>query len=68
MTLRKHTNRECFLAIEWLESRGWSINADGTITRAQLQTKRLRHDRRARKAEPRYLVVLDRGASHNQAQ
>ncbi len=59
MTLRKHTNRECFLAIEWLESRGWSINADGTITRTQMQAKKITHDPRAN-AEPRYIVVLER--------
>ena len=57
MTLRKHTNREFRAAIEWLESNGWTINAAGTITCTQLQTKRLHRDPRTN-AEPRYHVVL----------
>ena len=31
---RRHTNREILAAIDALETRGWQINADGTITNA----------------------------------
>ena len=66
---RRHTNAELRQAVAWLEAAGWQINEDGTITRVQLQTKKLTHDPRAKNAEPRYHVVLDRGGgSHNQAQ
>ena len=57
----RHTNAEIRAGIEWLESEGWTMNDDGTITRTRLRTKRLRHDPRAKNAEPRYFVVLDRG-------
>ena len=56
MSRRRHTSREVSAGVAALERDGWSINEDGTITRAQLQAKRLRYDPRARKAAPRYLV------------
>ena len=58
---RRHTNAEIRAGIDALESRGWSINADGTITRTQIQVKKITHDPRLKNAEPRYSVVLDRG-------
>ena len=61
MTNRRHTQNEILTAIDAMEARGWTINEDGSITNAKLQTKRLRHDPRAKNAEPRYFVVLDRG-------
>ena len=56
---RRHTNAEIRAAIDALERDGWTINEDGTITRTQLQTRRLRHGPRSN-AEPRYFVVLGR--------
>ena len=53
-TNRRHTNAEIRAAIDALEARGWSINADGTITRTQ--ARQLHHDPRAKNAAPRYLV------------
>ena len=58
---RRHTQNEILTAIDAMEARGWTINGDGTITNAKLQTKRMRYDSRARKAEPRYAVVLPGG-------
>ena len=58
---RRHTNAEIRAGIAALEARGWSINADGTITRTQMQVKKITHDPRLKNAEPRYSVVLDRG-------
>ena len=55
---RRHTNREIRAAIDALEARGWTINADGTITRTQMQVKRLRYDARTKNAEPRCFVRL----------
>ena len=52
-TNRRHTNAEIRAAIDALEARGWSINADGTITRTQ--ARQLHHDPRAKNAAPRYL-------------
>ena len=49
----RHTNAEIRAGIDALESRGWSINADGTITRTQMQ---LHHDPQSKNAAPRYLV------------
>ena len=50
---RRHTNAEIRAGIDALESRGWSINADGTITRTQMQAKKITHDPRTN-AEPRH--------------
>ena len=61
MNPRKHTNADFRRAIATLESQGWSINTDGTITRTQVPVKNLVCDPRLKNTEPRYLVVLDRG-------
>ena len=44
-----------------MEARGWTINADGTITNAKLQVKRVRCDSRLKNAEPRYATMLPNG-------
>ena len=57
---RRHTSREFRAAIEWLESRGWSINAGGTITRVRMQTKQPTYDLRAKhESAARYPVCVD---------
>ena len=55
-----HTNREIRLAIDFLESRGWIINEDGTITRVRWQSKAITRDPRLKNAEPRHTFVLGR--------
>ena len=55
---RRHTNAEIRAAIDALEARGWSINADGTITRTRIEVKKLFCDPRLKNAEPRYSVVF----------
>ena len=59
MSSRRHTNSEIRAAIDALETRGWTINAAGSVTKALLRTKRLRHDPRVKNAEPRYAYDLD---------
>ena len=53
MTLNRRYIRA---AIGSLESEGWSINADGTITCVRLETKYPVYDQRAKKREPRYHI------------
>ena len=54
---RRHTNAEIRAGIAALEAHGWSINTDGTITRTQMQVKKITHDPRTN-TEPRYHVLL----------
>ena len=56
---RRHTNAEIRAGIAALEARGWSINADGTITRTQMQVKKITHDPRTN-AEPRHTFCWGR--------
>ena len=49
----RHAISELRQAIEWLESEGWTINEDGTITRTQMQVKKITHDPRTN-AVPRH--------------
>ena len=49
----RRTNAEIREGIEWLEARGWSINADGTITRVRRQVKKIICDPRSN-TEPRH--------------
>ena len=58
---RRHTQNEILTAIDFMEARGWTINADGTITNAKLQVKRVRCDSRLKNAEPRYATMLPNG-------
>ena len=66
-TKRRYTNRELRAAIRSLESRGWSINTDGTITRVTVQTKYPVCDQRANR-EPRYQHQRGEEDILNQAQ
>ena len=65
-TNRRHTYADFRAAIDALEARGWSINADGTITRTQMQVKKITHDPRTNAVPPSYLlagqeVILNQG-------
>ena len=40
MGIRRHTNPHLLAGIAALERDGWSINADGTITRLKVETKK----------------------------
>ena len=55
----RHTNSELRQAVDALEARGWTINADGTITRTQMQVKKITHDPRSKNAAPRYAYNID---------
>ena len=58
-TNRRHTNADFRAAIDALEARGWTINEDGTITRTQMQVKKITHDPRTN-AEPRHTFCWGR--------
>ena len=61
-TNRRHANAEIRAGIDALESEGWSINVNGTITRTRIEVKKLFCDPRLKNAEPRYHVLF--GSRH----